>query len=429
MRTVQIALLGAGTVGSGVLSLLRENADLLMAQTGCQFEVRHVVVRDLAKPRAVPVPSERLTTDAERAINDPEVEIVIEVMGGLEPPRSLIRQALQAGKNVITANKMVMAIAGEELLRLAMERGVDLLYEASVAGSLPILTLLQGALAGNRIERVVGIVNSTTNFILTRMEQALTDGTPAEEAYAMALAQAQQLGYAEADPSSDVEGYDAQYKMAILARLAFLQYVPVEAVYREGITHLDGRDLMWAHQLGYGIKLIGTAERLPDGRLNVRVHPLLLPRDHPLCSLKDANSGIFLQGNGFQQLFIHGFAAGARPTASAVVGDLILVARNLMLGVTGKQPQPCLQPGETAPIEALTSRYYVRAVGTNADALQTVRDALADWLLEQRHPPEPVPDGIEQLFLTAPAPESLVQARLAPLRQRADLRLQVIRML
>ncbi len=429
MRTVQIALLGAGTVGGGVLSLLRENAELLEAQTGCRFEVRHVVVRDPAKPRAIPVPPERLTTDAERAVSDPQVEMVIEVMGGLEPARSLIRHALQAGKSVITANKMVMAISGDELIRLAMAYRADLFYEASVAGSLPILTLLQGALAGNRIERAVGIVNSTTNFILTRMEQALAQGVPAEHAYSEALAQAQALGYAEADPISDVEGYDAQYKMAILARLAFLQYVPVESVYREGITQLSGRDLEWARRLGFRIKLIGTAERLPDGRLNVRTHPTLLPLEHPLSEMTDANSGIWLEGNGFRELFLHGFAAGARPTASAVLGDLILAGRNLRMGTTGALPQPSLQPGETAPIESLSFRYYVRAVGTSEETLRALREAIADWQPEYQ-PAEPTPDGWEQVCLTAPAPEALFQARLVPIRSRPDLRqFQLIRLL
>ncbi|MEN3002377.1 MAG: homoserine dehydrogenase [Armatimonadota bacterium] len=429
MRPVRITLLGAGTVGGGVLSLLRENAELLEAQTGCRFEIRHVVVREPSKPRTVPIPPELITTDAEQAVRDQEVAIVIEVMGGLEPARSLIRTALQAGKSVITANKMVMAIAGDELLRLAMEHRADLLYEASVAGSLPILTLLQEALAGNRIERAVGIVNSTTNFILTRMEQALEQGIPAEQAYSEALAQAQALGYAEADPSSDVEGYDAQYKMAILARLAFLQYVPLESVYREGISHLSGRDLEWAQRLGYGIKLLGTAERLPDGRLNVRVHPVLLPRNHPLYALKDANNGIWLQGNGFRELFLHGFAAGARPTASAILGDLIRAARQLRLGIAGTQPQPSLQPGETAPIDSLTFRYYVRAVGTSEEALQAVRHALAEWQPDYQRI-EPTREGLEQVCLTAPASESLFQTRMASLRQRPDMRLlQVIRLL
>ena len=429
MRTLRIALLGAGTVGGGVLSLLRENADLLEAQTGCRFEVRHVVVRDPTKPRAVPIPPELITTDAERAVLDPQVDIVIEVMGGLEPARTLIRQSLQAGKSVITANKMVMAIAGDELLQLATAHRADLFYEASVAGSLPILTLLQGALAGNRIERIVGIVNSTTNFILTRMEQAIEQGVPVSQAYSEALAQAQALGYAEADPSSDVEGYDAQYKMAILARLAFLQYVPVESVYREGITHLGGRDLEWAKRLGYGIKLLGFAERVPDGRLNVRVHPTMLPLTHPLYQLRDANSGIWLQANGFREMFLHGFAAGARPTASAILGDLIFAARNLCMGITGMQPQPGLQPGETAPIESLRFRYYVRAVGADEQALKAVREAIAEWAPEYQ-PTEQTSEGWEQVCLTMPAPEPLFHAQLAPLRDHPDIRsIQTIRLL
>ncbi|MFN3690287.1 MAG: homoserine dehydrogenase, partial [Fimbriimonadales bacterium] len=248
-KILRLSILGAGTVGGGVLTLLRENADLLQAHTGKRFEVRHVLVRDLQKPRAVAIAPKLLTTDPQRAICDPKVDIVLELMGGLEPARALIRDALLAGKHVITANKLVMAVSGDELIRLAQQRGVRLLYEASVAGSLPILTALQGALAGNRITRVVGIVNSTTNFILRAMERALESGEPADTAYDAALRSAQELGYAEADPSSDVDGYDAQYKTAILARLAFLQYVPLESVYREGITHLSGRDLLWAKRL------------------------------------------------------------------------------------------------------------------------------------------------------------------------------------
>ncbi len=423
--TIGIALLGAGTVGGGVWSLLNENADLLFAQTGCRFEVRRVLVRDLQKPRTVAIPSEVLTTDPQQAIHDPQVQVVIEVLGGLEPARTLMRQALEAGKHVITANKMVMAIAGEELVRLAYSKGVRLLYEASVAGSLPILTALQGALSGNRITRVVGIVNSTTNFILGMMEQGLERGVPAEESYAHALREAQWLGYAEADPTSDVEGYDAQYKMAILARLAFLQYVPVEAVYREGIVHLTGRDLLWAQRLGYGLKLLGTAERLPDGRLNVRVHPMLLPADNPLCVVKGAFSGVWLQGNGFRDMLMHGMAAGARPTASAVIGDLIEVARHPEpLPI----PDPSLSPGETAPIEALTFRYYVRAVGKE-QALQTVQEQLGAWET-QFLPRESLPNGLEQVALTSLQNEGEAQKLFRTLRQTPGLtELQVIRLL
>ncbi len=421
-KNLRISLLGAGTVGSGVWSLLQENADLLYAQTGCRFEVRHVLVRSLDKPRKAPIPTELLTTDAQRAVLDPEVDVVIELLGGLEPARTLIEQALQAGKHVITANKMVMALAGDRLITLASAQKVRLLYEASVAGSLPILTSLQGALAGNRITRVVGIVNSTTNFILRTMEEGLEQGTPAEDSYRIALQKAQELGYAEADPTSDVEGYDAQYKMAILARLAFLQYVPVEAVYREGITHLSGRDMVWAKRLGYGIKLLGTAERLPDGRLNVRVHPTLIPLENPLCVIRGAFSGVWLQGNGFQDMLMHGMAAGARPTASAVVGDLIEVARHPKpLPI----PDPSLQPGETAPIESLTFRYFVRAQGTEP-ALESVRRALGEWGISRL---EEDPEAGEFVAFTAPLQEGYFQEQMAKLRAQSGGAIQVIRVL
>ncbi len=421
-KTLRISLLGAGTVGSGVWSLLQENADLLYAQTGCRFEVRHVLVRSLDKPRKAPIPSELMTTDAQHAVLDPQVDVVIELLGGLEPARSLIEQALHASKHVITANKMVMALSGDRLIALASAQGVRLLYEASVAGSLPILTSLQGALAGNRITRVVGIVNSTTNFILRAMEEGLEQGTPAEDSYRTALQKAQELGYAEADPTSDVEGYDAQYKMAILARLAFLQYVPVEAVYREGIAHLSGRDMVWAKRLGYGIKLLGTAERLPDGRLNVRVHPTLIPTENPLCVIRGAFSGVWLQGNGFQDMLLHGMAAGALPTASAVVGDLIEVARHPKpLPI----PDPSLQPGETAPIESLTFRYLVRVQG-EGPALESARRAINEWGVS--HLEEDREAG-ELIALTAPMLEGYFQEQLAKLRTQGEGAIQVIRML
>jgi homoserine dehydrogenase len=344
-------------------------------------------------------------------------------MGGLEPARTLIRDALQAGKHVITANKLVMAVSGDELLRLARQRGVRLLYEASVAGSLPILNALQGALGGNRIERVVGIVNSTTNFILREMERALDAGEPAETAYASALRKAQENGYAEADPTSDVEGYDAQYKTAILARLAFLQYVPLESVYREGITHLSGRDLLWARRLNMGLKLLSISERLPDGRLCARVHPTLIPRECPLYVVRGAFSGVWLQGNGFQEMSLHGFGAGARATASAVLGDLIEVARH------PKPPRyddPSLRPGETAPIETLTTRYFIRLTAPDEDALCALREPLR-LLNAEFHPAEPLESGVEQVALTPPLNEGEFQAHIARLREHAGATVQAIR--
>jgi len=356
---------------------------------------------------------------------DPKVHIVLELMGGLEPARTLIRDALQAGKHVITANKLVMAVSGDELIRLAQQRGVRLLYEASVAGSLPILNALQGSLAGNRISRVVGIVNSTTNFILREMERAVDAGEPAETAYDAALRKAQELGYAEADPSSDVEGYDAQYKTAVLARLAFLQYVPLESVYREGITHLSGRDLLWAKRLNMGLKLLSVSERLPDGRLCARVHPTLIPRDCPLYVVRGAFSGVWLQGNGFQEMSFHGFGAGARATASAVVGDLIEVARHPK---PLRIEDPSLRPGETAPIEALTMRYFVRIVAPDENALRALREPL-QLLGAEFHPSETLENGVEQVALTPPLNEGEFQAYIARLREQPNATVQVIRLL
>ncbi|MDM7460342.1 MAG: homoserine dehydrogenase [bacterium] len=422
-KTLRLSILGAGTVGGGVLALLRENADLLQAQTGKSFEVRHVLVRDLQKPRAAITDPKRLTADPQRAIFDPKVNVVLELMGGLEPARTLIRDALQAGKHVITANKLVMAVSGDELIRLAHRQGVRLLYEASVAGSLPILNALQGALAGNRISRVVGIVNSTTNFILREMERAVDSDAPAESAYDAALRKAQENGYAEADPSSDVEGYDAQYKTAILARLAFLQYVPLESIYREGITHLSGRDLLWAQRLHMGLKLLSISERLPDGRLCARVHPTLIPRECPLYVVRGAFSGVWLQGNGFQEMSMHGFGAGARATASAVIGDLIEIARHPK---PLKMEDPSLRAGETAPIESLTMRYFLRLVAPDEDALRTLREPLQQ-LGAEFQPSESVAQGIEQVALTPPLNEGEFQTRIAPLRTETTL--QVIRLL
>lgn len=424
-KVVRLSILGAGTVGGGVLTLLRENADLLEAQTGKRFEVRHVLVRDLSKPRAVAIPPKLLTTDPQRTLCDPKVDIVLELMGGLEPARTLIRDALQAGKHVITANKLVMAVSGDELIRLAQQRGVRLLYEASVAGSLPILNALQGSLAGNRISRVVGIVNSTTNFILREMERAVDAGEPAETAYDAALRKAQELGYAEADPSSDVEGYDAQYKTAVLARLAFLQYVPLESVYREGITHLSGRDLLWAKRLNMGLKLLSISERLPDGRLCARVHPTLIPRDCPLYVVRGAFSGVWLQGNGFQEMSFHGFGAGARATASAVVGDLIEIARHPK---PLRIEDPSLRAGETAPIETLMMRYFVRLIAPDENALRALREPL-QLLGAEFHPSETLENGVEQVALTPPLNEGEFQAQIARLQEQPDATVQVIRLL
>lgn len=361
MRVVRIGLMGFGTVGSGVVHLLKENRELLQKQTGCQFEVTRVLVRDRTKPRAAEMPFARLTTDGVSIATDPAIDLVIEVMGGYEPAYSLIKAALQHGKQVITANKELIAKAGHELLPLALKHRCDLRYEASVAGSLPVLNCLQTALAGNQIQSIMGIVNSTTNYILKRMEESLEkESAGASDVYQNALREAQAAGYAEADPTADVEGFDAQYKTAILARLAFQAHVPVEQVYREGITQISGDDITAAKKLGGKIKLLGIAQREPTGAVSARVHPVFLEPNHPLTGSAGSNGAVIARGNAFKQMMFLGFGAGSLPTASAVMGDLVEVARNMQTNSTGRMPFLCGESIPVIPIEQTENAYFLR---------------------------------------------------------------------
>jgi len=323
-KAVVVGLIGCGTVGSGVVRILRDNASIISRRVGCDVLVKRVAVRDLADPRYVEVPDEMLTTEAMEVISDPEVDIVVEVIGGIEPARTFILEALSRGKHVVCANKELMSTHGGELLRAAEENGVDLAYEASVGGGIPILMPLKQSLAGNVIRQVLGIVNGTTNFILTRMtEEGL--------GFAEALARAQELGYAEADPGYDVEGKDAAAKLAILASMAFNSRVTLSDVYAEGITSITPDDISFARELGYVIKLLAIAKDEPDG-ISVRVHPTMIPSRHPLASVRDENNAIFVSGDAVGELMFYGKGAGSLPAASAVVGDVITIARNMRSG-------------------------------------------------------------------------------------------------
>ncbi|MBC7247251.1 MAG: homoserine dehydrogenase [Actinobacteria bacterium] len=323
-RVVHVGQIGCGTVGSGVVRILRENADLISRRVGCDIRVKRVAVRDFADPRYVELPEEALTTDAMEVICDPEVDILVEVMGGIEPARTFILEALSRGKHVVCANKELMSTHGGELLQAAEAHGVDLAYEAAVGGGIPILMPLKQCLAGNAIDQVLGIVNGTTNYILTRMSE---EGLRFEEA----LAKAQQLGYAEADPAYDVEGKDAAAKLAILASMAFNSRVTLDDVYAEGITGVTPADITFARELGYVIKLLAVAKDEEDG-ISVRVHPTMIPSRHPLASVRDENNAIFVSGDAVGELMFYGKGAGSLPAASAVVGDVIAIARNILGG-------------------------------------------------------------------------------------------------
>ncbi len=325
--TIGIGLLGLGTVGAGVAAILAspEGRHPLVAQ----LALRRVAVRDPARPRPVTLDPGLITTDPEAVVRDPTVDIVVEVMGGLEPARTLILAAIAAGKSVVTANKAVIARYGEEIAAAAAERGVYVLIEAAVGGGIPIIEPLKQSLGGNRVQRVIGIINGTTNYILSRMAD---EGA----AYADVLVDAQRLGYAEADPAADVEGGDAADKIAILAGLAYGGAVERAAIPTEGISRLDARDVTYAAQLGYVVKLLAVAQSLgidhsgtaADGsvQLDVRVHPTLVPRDHPLAGVHGVNNAILVEGDPVGRVMFYGPGAGAGPTASAVVADILNIA-------------------------------------------------------------------------------------------------------
>jgi homoserine dehydrogenase len=350
-RTLRVAVLGCGNVGSALVGILQSRADALAVQAGARFVIAGIAVNDLDAPRADHVPRALLTTDATGLVADPTVDVVVELIGGLDPAGAVVRQALDSGRPVVTANKALLASPdGVSLRILARERGVDLLYEAAVAGAIPLVRALRESLTGERIRRVMGIVNGTTNFILTKMGEEGAD-------YPSVLAEAQALGLAERDPTADVEGFDAAAKAAILAGVAFGYDVSDDDVLREGIAGITTEDVNFARSAGYVIKLLAIVERSGAEGLSVRVHPALVPHSHPLAGVRDAFNAVFIEGEAAGELMLYGQGAGGLPTASAVVGDLIDATRNLLAGTTA--PAPDRQPAHLVPEADLEAGYYV----------------------------------------------------------------------
>ena len=350
-KPIRIALLGLGTVGSGVYKLIERRAQEMPQIAGAPIEVSHILVRNTAKERPG-VDASLLTDNWSDIVNDPEVSIVVELMGGMEPAHTYIAEALKAGKNVVTANKDLIAMHGGDLLELAAEHQCDLQFEASVAGAIPIIRPLKQCLAGNEISEIMGIVNGTTNYILTRMTQDNME-------FADALAMATELGYAEADPTADIEGYDAGRKVAIMASIAFHSRVTFDDVYTEGITNIQSTDIRYARELGKAIKLLGVACNTEDG-IEVRVHPMLIPASHPLATVNDAFNAVFVHGDALDDAMFMGRGAGELPTASAVMGDIIDTARNLLMGCTGRIGCTCYKNVPVKSIEDIRSKYYIR---------------------------------------------------------------------
>jgi homoserine dehydrogenase len=347
-RPLRIALLGAGSVGAQVARLLLENKEELAARVGAELELVGIAVRDLKSKRADGVPEELLTTDAETLILG--ADIVIEVMGGLEPARTYILQALNSGSDVITANKFLLATHGTELFDAAEQVGAQLYFEAAVAAAIPIIRPLRESLAGDKVTRIMGIVNGSTNYILDRMDSA---GLSLEDA----MVEATDLGYLEADPSLDVEGYDAAQKIAILASLAFHTEVPLEKVYREGITKITREQMTAARDNGYVIKLLAICERLEEG-VSARVYPALIPREHPLAAVRGAFNAVFVEAEAAGALMFYGSGAGGTQTASAVLGDLVSAAKRHVAGGPGLADSVHADL-EVLPIDHVFTRYQI----------------------------------------------------------------------
>ena len=349
-RAIRVALLGAGAVGGEVARLLIENASDFEARIGAPVELVGIAVQDLAKVRKSIDPL-LLTTDAEALLRN-NIDIVIEVMGGIEPAKSLILAAMKNGSSVVTANKALLSQSGEELFSAAQSNRVDLYYEAAVAGAIPLLRPLRESLVGDRVSRVMGIVNGTTNYILTKMDEEGFD-------YQVALKEAQELGFAESNPAADVEGHDAAAKAAILASLAFHTHVTISDVYVEGIENVTLDDIKAARDMGFVVKLLAVAELSEDGTgIIVRVHPAMVPRNHPLASVRLSFNAVFVEADAAEQMMFYGRGAGGRPTASAVLGDVVAVARNRVAGHHG--------PGESTyadlnvlPISEAQTRYSI----------------------------------------------------------------------
>ncbi len=352
MKAISIGLLGLGTVGTGVVKIIENHQDKLMHQVGCPVQIKKVLVKDIDKQRDVSLNREMLTTNLNDILEDSEIDVVIEVMGGVEETRQHLLSALKNKKHVVTANKDLMALYGSELLTAASENGCDLFYEASVAGGIPILRGLVDGLASDRITKMMGIVNGTTNFILTKMAQ---DGSAYEEV----LKEAQDLGFAESDPTADVEGLDAARKMAILSTLGFSMKIDLDDVKVKGITDITEEDLEYGKQLGYTMKLIGIAD-LDDDKVEVSVQPTFLVESHPLASVHNEYNAVYVYGEAVGETMFYGPGAGSLPTATAIVSDLVGVMKNMRLGVNGTSAVSPQYPKKLKEDYEIRSKYFLR---------------------------------------------------------------------
>ena len=415
MKLIRIGVLGCGNVGAPLVSLVARQQAAIEARTGVRLEVVAVAVRNLSKEREISLPEGMLTRDAMAVVNDPSIDVIVELIGGIEPAREFITTALRNGKPVITGNKELLANVGTELFATADEAGVDLLFEAAVAGGIPIVRALRESLRGEPIRRVMGIINGTTNFILTKMTEEGAD-------YAVALAEAQALGFAERDPTAEVEGYDAGAKAAIMATIAFGSKVVAGDVYHEGISGITAADIAMAKRLGYVVKLLGIAEADDSGAIGVRVHPTMVPLTHPLASVRESYNAVFVEGAAVGSLMFYGRGAGGSPTASAVLGDIIDAAVNLANGTHGALG--AFGRAAILPIDETSAEYLLSLeVADQPGVLHAVTGVFARHGVSIRAAEQEgaAPDA-RLVFITHEAKEKAVQATVRELRELSVVR-------
>ena len=412
-QPINIGLMGLGVVGGGVASVLISPKESLLRKVGRPILLKKVLIRDREKPRSLSLPPELLTTDPQEILGDREVQVVVEVMGGEEPAGKYLKEAISRGKHVVTANKELMAKAGPDLMELASGEGVNLLFEASVGGGIPVVGSLMKDLLANKIRSIHAIINGTTNYILTRMAK---DGMAFDEA----LKEAQELGYAESDPTNDIEGIDAAYKLAILATLAFHTRVYPQDIYTEGISQLKTQDFRHALELGYAIKLLAIA-REECGALELRVHPALVPLHHLLANVNGAYNAVEVEGSLVGRVVLHGQGAGRNPTTSAVLGDVVEIAHRIISGGEPPQLPHLLNHRTIKPIAQLASKYYLRLnVADRAGVLAQIAKVLGDLNISIdsviQKGSDPINQTAEMVITTHPSQEAAVQESLSRLQ-------------
>lgn len=370
MKPIKVGLLGLGTVGTGVVRIIENHQEDLQNQIGSPVIIEKILVSNVNKPRNISIDSAKLTEDAWEIVRNPEIDIIVEVMGGTTFAKEYLIEALKLGKNVVTANKDLLALHGSELLQLAQQHSADIYYEASVAGGIPIIRTLVEGFSSDRITKIMGIVNGTTNYILTKMSQ---EGA----SYDDVLKEAQQLGYAEADPTSDVEGLDAARKMAILARLGFHTSVSLHDVAAEGISKVTKDDITYAKRLGYELKLLGIAE-CDESQISVSVQPTMVKKSHPIASVNGVFNAVFVTGEAVGETMFYGAGAGELPTATSVVADIVAVSKNIKLGITGKRANLTYKQTEQKTKQQISSKYFMLLhVADRAGVLARITQAFA----------------------------------------------------